>query len=75
MSLGLIVKSGRILTAKLLLGEPVEGITHCAARGTTRLPIPSIHRRRTSTRRRSRTSGPGSSFISAPFLPKTLKGH
>ena len=30
MSLGLIVKSGRILTAKLLLGEPVEGITHCA---------------------------------------------
>ena len=30
MSLGLIVTSGRILTAKLLLGEPVEGITHCA---------------------------------------------
>ena len=30
MSQGLIVKSGRILTAKLLLGEPVEGITHCA---------------------------------------------
>ena len=30
MSLGLIVKSGRILTAKLLLGQPVEGITHCA---------------------------------------------
>ena len=33
MSLGLIVKSGRILTAKLLLGEPVEGITHCAIGG------------------------------------------
>ena len=30
MALGLIVKSGRILTAKLLLGEAVEGITHCA---------------------------------------------
>ena len=30
MSLGLIVKSGRILTAKLLLGQAAEGITHCA---------------------------------------------
>jgi len=30
MALGLIVKPGRILTAKLLLGEAVEGITHCA---------------------------------------------
>lgn len=30
MALGLIVKTGRILTAKLLLGESVEGITHCA---------------------------------------------
>lgn len=30
MSLGLIVTSGRILTARLLLGDPVEGITHCA---------------------------------------------
>ena len=30
MALGLIVKSGRILTAKLLLGQPVEGLTHCA---------------------------------------------
>jgi len=30
MSLGLIVKSGRILTARLLLGDPLDGITHCA---------------------------------------------
>jgi len=30
MSLGLIVKTGRILTAKLLMGDPIEGITHCA---------------------------------------------
>ena len=30
MSLGLIVRSGRILTAKLLLGVAAEGITHCA---------------------------------------------
>lgn len=30
MSLGLITKSGRILTAKLLMGEPIDGITHCA---------------------------------------------
>ena len=30
MSLGLIVKTGRILTARLLMGEPIEGITHCA---------------------------------------------
>jgi hypothetical protein len=30
MSLGLIVKSGRILTAKLLLGQTIDGITHCA---------------------------------------------
>ena len=27
---GLIVRQGRILTAKLLLGVPVEGLTHCA---------------------------------------------
>src|SRR5690554_103935 len=30
MALGLIVKTGRILTAKLLLGQAVNGITHCA---------------------------------------------
>lgn len=30
MALGLIVRPGRILTAKLLLGQAVEGITHCA---------------------------------------------
>lgn len=30
MALGLIVKSGRVLTAKLLVGQAVEGITHCA---------------------------------------------
>lgn len=30
MPLGLVVRSGRILTAKLLLGEATEGITHCA---------------------------------------------
>lgn len=30
MALGLIVKSGRILTAKLLMGQAVEGISHCA---------------------------------------------
>jgi hypothetical protein len=30
MALGLIVKTGRILTAKLLLGQAVDGITHCA---------------------------------------------
>ena len=30
MSLGLIVRSGRILTAKMLLGQTAEGITHCA---------------------------------------------
>jgi len=30
MSLGLIVKTGRILTARLLLGAAIEGITHCA---------------------------------------------
>ncbi len=29
MSLGLIVKTGRILTARLLMGDPIEGITHC----------------------------------------------
>ena len=28
MALGLIVKTGRILTAKLLLGQAVDGITH-----------------------------------------------
>jgi len=30
MALGLIVKSGRVLTAKLLMGQASEGITHCA---------------------------------------------
>jgi hypothetical protein len=30
MALGLIVNTGRILTAKLLLGQAAEGITHCA---------------------------------------------
>ena len=30
MSLGLIVKTGRILTARLLMGDPIDGITHCA---------------------------------------------
>ncbi len=30
MSLGLIVKTGRILTARLLMGDPIEGLTHCA---------------------------------------------
>lgn len=30
MSLGLITKSGRVLTARLLKGDPIEGITHCA---------------------------------------------
>ena len=30
MSLGLITKSGRILTAHLLMGDPIDGITHCA---------------------------------------------
>ena len=30
MSLGLIVRSGRVLTAKLLLGQSAEGLTHCA---------------------------------------------
>lgn len=30
MALGLIVNAGRILTAKLLMGQDVEGITHCA---------------------------------------------
>lgn len=30
MAQGLIVKTGRILTAKLLKGEQIEGITHCA---------------------------------------------
>jgi hypothetical protein len=30
MSLGLIVNAGRVLTAKLLLGQSAEGITHCA---------------------------------------------
>ena len=30
MSLGLIVKTGRILTARLLMGDPIEGITNCA---------------------------------------------
>lgn len=30
MALGLIVNSGRILTAKLLLGKVAEGLTHCA---------------------------------------------
>lgn len=30
MPLGLITRSGRILTARLLLGDPIEGITHCA---------------------------------------------
>ena len=30
MSLGLIVKTGRILTARLLIGDPIEGITHCS---------------------------------------------
>ena len=32
MSLGLIVKTGRILTARLLMGDPIVGITPtCAA--------------------------------------------
>lgn len=30
MSLGLITAAGRVLTARLLKGDPVEGITHCA---------------------------------------------
>ena len=30
MSLGLITRSGRVLTARLLKGDPVDGITHCA---------------------------------------------
>ncbi len=30
MSLGLITKSGRVLTARLLKGDPIDGITHCA---------------------------------------------
>lgn len=30
MSLGVITKSGRVLTARLLLGDSVDGITHCA---------------------------------------------
>lgn len=30
MSLGLITAAGRILTARLLKGDPIEGITHCA---------------------------------------------
>ena len=30
MSQGFITQSGRILTARLLLGDPIEGITHCA---------------------------------------------
>ena len=30
MSIGLITKSGRVLTARLLMGDPIEGITHCA---------------------------------------------
>lgn len=30
MSLGLITKSGRVLTARLLMGDSIEGITHCA---------------------------------------------
>ena len=30
MALGLIVNAGRILTAKLLMGQDVEGLTHCA---------------------------------------------
>jgi hypothetical protein len=33
MALGLIVKSGRVLTAKLLMGQTVEGISHCAIGG------------------------------------------
>jgi len=42
MSLGLIVKTGRILTARLLMGDPIEGITHSiapSARATPRSPI------------------------------------
>ncbi|MCE5322359.1 hypothetical protein LLG46_03470 [bacterium] len=30
MSLGLITASGRVLTAKLLMGDSIDGITHCA---------------------------------------------
>jgi len=30
IALGLIVKTGRVLTARLLLGDPIEGLTHCA---------------------------------------------
>jgi len=29
MSLGLIVKAGRILTARLLMSDSIEGITYC----------------------------------------------
>ena len=29
-TLGLIVNTGRVLTARLLMGDPIEGITHCA---------------------------------------------
>ncbi len=30
MSLGLITRCGRVLTARLLKGDPIDGITHCA---------------------------------------------
>ena len=30
MSIGLITRSGRVLTARLLKGDSIEGITHCA---------------------------------------------
>ena len=30
MALGIITNSGRTLTARLLLGDPIEGLTHCA---------------------------------------------
>ncbi|CAM2066693.1 hypothetical protein SCOR_15040 [Sulfidibacter corallicola] len=30
MPLGLITRAGRILTARLLLGDPIDGLTHCA---------------------------------------------
>jgi hypothetical protein len=30
MAQGVITRAGRILTARLLLGEPIEGLSHCA---------------------------------------------
>ena len=68
MALGLIVNSGRVLTAKLLMGHDVEGISHCAiGDGDATFTDPLIRLIRISRRPPSRTNAPESAGTSALF--------